>query len=53
MADDWHLAALRDYYKRVGASPSMPRLCEVLGLSSTSNAFALIGRLCSAGCWSR
>ena len=49
MADDKHLATLRDYYKRVGAFPSMPRLCEVLGLSSTSSVFALIGRLGSAG----
>ncbi|MDE2626641.1 MAG: transcriptional repressor LexA [Burkholderiales bacterium] len=49
MADDKHLATLRDYYKRVGAFPSIPRLCEVVGLSSTSSVFALIGRLSSAG----
>ena len=49
MADDKHLATLRDYYKRVGAFPSTPRLCEVLGLSSTSSVFALIGRLSAAG----
>lgn len=49
MADDKHLATLRNYYKRVGAFPSMPRLCEVVGLSSTSSVFALIGRLGSAG----
>lgn len=49
MADDKHLATLRDYYKRVGAFPSIPRLCEVVGLSSTSSVFALIGRLSGAG----
>jgi hypothetical protein len=49
MADDKHLATLRDYYKRVGAFPSIPRLCDVVGLSSTSSVFALIGRLSSAG----
>lgn len=49
MADDKHLATLRDYHKRVGAFPSMPRLCDVLGLASTSSVFALIGRLTSAG----
>ena len=49
MADDKHLATLRDYYKRVGAFPSTPKLCEVLGLSSTSSVFALIGRLSAAG----
>jgi repressor LexA len=49
MADDKHLATLREYYKRVGAFPSTPKLCEVLGLSSTSSVFALIGRLSAAG----
>jgi repressor LexA len=49
VADDKHLAALRDYYKQAGAFPSMPRLCEVLGLSSTSSVFALVGRLTKAG----
>lgn len=49
MADDKHLVTLRDYYKRVGAFPSTPKLCEVLGLSSTSSVFALIGRLSAAG----
>lgn len=49
MADDKHLATLREYYKRVGAFPSTPKLCEVLSLSSTSSVFALIGRLTAAG----
>ena len=49
MTDDKHLATLRDYYKRVGAFPSAPRLCEVVGLSSTSSVFALNGRLSAPG----
>lgn len=49
MSDAVHLAALREHYKRSGAIPSMPRLCGVLGLSSTSSVFALIGRLTHAG----
>ncbi|MBV8470355.1 MAG: repressor LexA [Burkholderiaceae bacterium] len=49
MADAKHLASLRSYYKQAGAFPSMPRLCEVLGLSSTSSVFVLIGRLTKAG----
>ena len=48
-ADDKHLATLRSYYKQTNAFPSMPRLCEVLGLSSTSSVFALVGRLTKAG----
>ncbi len=49
MSDAAHLAVLRDFYKRSGAFPSMPRLCGVLGLASTSSVFALIGRLNDAG----
>lgn len=49
MTDDKHLAALRIYYKRHGVFPSMAKLCEVVGLSSTSSVFALIGRLTDAG----
>lgn len=49
MSDAAHLAVLRAYYKRSGVFPSMPRLCGVLGLSSTSSVFALIGRLNDAG----
>lgn len=48
-ADDKHLASLRTHYKRAGVFPSMPRLCDVLGLSSTSSVFALVGRLSTAG----
>jgi repressor LexA len=49
VTDEKHLAALRDYFKRSFVIPSMPRLCEVLGLSSTSSVFALVGRLTEAG----
>jgi len=49
VADDKHLATLRDYYKRTTAFPSIPRLCEVLGLSSTSSVFALLARLTDQG----
>lgn len=53
MADDRHLAVLRDYFKQTSVFPSMPRLCDVLGLSSTSSVFALIGRLTDSGFLSR
>jgi len=49
MSDDAHLAALRTYYKRKKAFPSMAKLCDVVGLSSTSSVFALVGRLTDAG----
>ena len=49
MTDDKHLAALRTHYKRSGVIPAMARLCDVLGLSSTSSVFALMGRLTEAG----
>jgi repressor LexA len=47
--DDKHLAALRAYWKRHQAFPSMAKLCEVVGLASTSSVFALVGRLVDAG----
>ena len=49
MSDTQHLAALRTYYKRNQAFPSMAKLCAVLGLSSTSSVFALVGRLAADG----
>ena len=49
MTDDKHLAALRTHYKRNGVIPAMARLCDVVGLSSTSSVFALMGRLTDAG----
>lgn len=49
MNDDKYLAAMRAYWKRHMAFPSMVKLCVVLGLSSTSSVFALVGRLCDAG----
>jgi SOS regulatory protein LexA len=47
--DDKYLAALRTYWKRHQAFPSMAKLCDVVGLSSTSSVFTLIGRLVDAG----
>lgn len=49
MADDRHLEALRTYWKRHNAFPAMAKLCQVLGLSSTSSVFAAVGRLTEAG----
>lgn len=49
MSDAQHLAALRSYYKANGTFPSMGRLCNVVGLSSTSSVFALVGRLVEEG----
>lgn len=47
--DEKHLAKLRTHWKRHAAFPSMAKLCETVGLSSTSSVFALIGRLVDAG----
>lgn len=47
--DDKHLAKLRAHWKRHAAFPSMAKLCETLGLASTSSVFALVGRLVDAG----
>lgn len=49
MTDDRHLAALRTHWKRHKAFPSMAKLCGVLGLTSTSSVFALVGRLTDEG----
>jgi SOS regulatory protein LexA len=49
MSDDQHLSALRTYWKRNQAFPSMAKLCNVVGLSSTSSVFALVKRLVDAG----
>lgn len=49
MDDDAYLAKLRTYWKRHQAFPSMAKLTEVVGLSSTSSVFALVGRLTEAG----
>ena len=49
MDDDKYLAALRTYWKKHKAFPSMSKLCQVVGLSSTSSVFALVGRLADEG----
>jgi len=38
MGDEKYLAALRTYWKRHQAFPSMAKLCDVVGLTSTSSA---------------
>jgi repressor LexA len=47
--DQAHLEALRTYWKRHHAFPSMAKLCEVVGLSSTASVFDLVTRLKDAG----
>ncbi len=47
--DEKYLAALRTYWKRHQTFPSMAKMCEVVGLSSSSSIFALVGRLTDAG----
>lgn len=47
--DVQHLERLRTYWKRHHAFPSMARLCEVVGLSSTASVFDLVSRLKDAG----
>lgn len=48
-ADTKYLALLRAYWKRHAAFPAMGKLCDVVGLSSSSSVFALVGRLVDAG----
>lgn len=47
--DTQHLERLRTYWKRHHAFPSMSKLCEVVGLSSTASVFDLVSRLKEAG----
>jgi len=47
--DSQYLEKLRTYYKLHKSIPTMAALTEVVGLSSTSSVFALIGRLTEAG----
>lgn len=49
MSDDLYLAKLRNYWKRHQTFPAMAKLCDVVGLASSSSVFALIGRLVEAG----
>ncbi len=49
MSDDRHLAALRTYWKQHNSFPALNKLCEVVGLSSSSSVFALVGRLSEHG----
>jgi SOS regulatory protein LexA len=47
--DTQHLEKLRTYWKRNHAFPSMAKLCEVVGLSSTASVFDLVARLKDEG----
>lgn len=47
--DTQHLEKLRTYWKQNHAFPSMAKLCEVVGLSSTASVFDLVTRLKDAG----
>lgn len=47
--DGKYLGLLQNHWKHHKAFPSMAALCDVLGLSSTSSVFALIGRLARDG----
>jgi SOS regulatory protein LexA len=49
MPEDRHLNALRAYWKGHKAFPSMAKLTEVLGLTSTGGVFKALGRLVDAG----
>lgn len=49
MKDEKYLAALRTYWKRHQSFPAMAKMCDVVGLSSSSSIFALVGRLTEAG----
>lgn len=49
MNDEKYLAALRTYWKAHRTFPALAKLCDVLGLSSTSSVFALVSRLSDAG----
>lgn len=44
-----HLARLQTYWKANKTFPSMAKLADVLGLSSTASVFELIGKLTDAG----
>lgn len=47
--DVGHLEALRAYWKRHHSFPSMAKLCDVVGMSSTASVFDLVTRLKDAG----
>jgi SOS regulatory protein LexA len=47
--DTQHLEKLRTYWKRNHAFPSMAKLCEVVGMSSTASVFDMVSRLKDEG----
>jgi len=49
MSDLQYLEALRSYWKKHQVFPTMAKMCEVVGLASTSSVFAMVARLTEAG----
>jgi repressor LexA len=49
MNDLSHLRALQRYYKQHRGFPSMAKLCDVVGMSSSASVFALVNRLAEGG----
>ena len=49
MTDLAHVHALQRFWKQHRAFPAMAKLCDVVGLSSSSSVFAMVGRLTEAG----
>lgn len=49
MSDAAHIAALQRFWKQHKAFPSMAKLCQVVGLSSSASVFGLVGRLTESG----
>lgn len=49
MNDAAHIGALQRYWKQNRAFPSMAKLCDVVGLSSSASVFGLVGRLTESG----
>lgn len=49
MSYQHHLQALQRYYKRRRGFPAMAKLTEVVGMSSSTSVFGLVGRLTEAG----
>ena len=51
--DTKHLATLRTYWRENKAFPSLAKVADLLGMSSTGSAFELVGRMEASGYLSR
>ena len=49
MSDQDHIKALQRFWKQNRAFPSMAKLCDVVGLSSSASVFGMVGRLTESG----